>query len=383
MKRRISIILLRKKVACIFIVLASYLLAMMFYVKTTDNMDFVRIQELMESLRNTKLSLIEYLFTEAGTQLNATLRYTFLFNILMYFVAKYCENYFVLTWISAAIDFAVISYIYYDWTKTRKTTVSEMICMVFLCAAFLPFVHVVSGIRAAMAACFMALAVYKYIYRNKSILVFGFLVFLSVSSHPFTIYAIPAALLIRYSSSIKAFFIVLMGTIGLIYLVPIIGRLGIPFLSTLAIKFHTYTAASQYTSYRSIYYSSLICAVLFVLYYLLFLWKKTDKKKSSIEIQKDRLYKFIICYSAVILGSFGSYDIVCRLSYVLGAFSPVLSEMIFSLRKKDQGRYLLARVLCIIIIILAIYTFMKHIRYYGGFFRLENLAISTNPLLQK
>ncbi len=383
MKRKISIILLRKKVACILMVLVSYFLAMMFYVKTSDNMDFIRIRELMESLRNSKLSLTEYLFTEAGTQLNATLRYTFLFNILIYFAAKCFENYYVLAWISAAIDFCIISYIYYDWTKTRKTTVAEIICMVFLCAAFLPFVHVVSGIRAAMAACFMALAIYKYIYRNKSILVFCFLVFLSVSSHPFTIYAIPAALLIRYSSSIKTFFIVLIGTIGLVYFVPIIGRMGIPFLSTLAIKFYTYTAANQYTSYRSFFYSALICAILFVLYYLLFLWKKTDKKKSTIEAQKDKLYKFIICYSAVILGSFGSYEIVCRLAYVLGAFSPVLSEMILSLRKKDQGRYLLARVLCIIIFILAIYTFLKHIRYYGGFFRLENIAISTNPLLQK
>lgn len=367
---------------CILTIMVVVLASMCFYVKKTDNMDFVRIQELMDPLHNTKISLWEYVFTDTGKELNHTLNYTYTFNLLLYLTGKYCNNQYALPWISAIIDYVIILYMYYDWKKGQKWSCTETIVAFFVCMAFLPFIHVLSGIRAAMAACFIALAIYKFIYRNKSVIIFAIFSFLSVTVHPFTIYAIPVAILIKVSPTIKTFIIVLTGTLALVYLVPIIGRMGIPFISGLAVKFATYTNSNQYTSYRSYFYCALLCGILLVLYYVLFL-KVRKTKDSNAESRKDKIYQFIICYSAVLLGSFGSYDIVCRLSYVLGAFAPIIAEMVLSLRKKDQGRYVLARVTCVLLFILCIYGFMKHIRYYGGFFRLENIAISTNPSLQK
>lgn len=367
---------------CILTIMIVVLASMSFYVKKSDNMDFVRIQELMDPLHNTKITLWEYLFTDTGKELNQTLNYTYTFNFLLYLTGKYCNNQYALPWISAIIDYVVILYIYYDWKKSQRWTITETIVSFFICMAFLPFVHVLSGIRAAMAACFIALAIYEYIYKNKSVFTFLVFAFLSVTVHPFTIYAIPVAMLIKVSPSMKTFIIVLTGTLALVYLVPIIGRMGIPFISGLATKFATYTNSNQYTSYRSFFYCAILFAMLLILYYVLFMKvKKADDRRT--ESKKDKIYKFLMCYSAVLLGSFGSYEIVCRLAYVLGAFSPILAEMFFSLRKKDKGRYILSKTICILVFVLCAYAFMKHIRYYGGFFRLGNIAISTNPSLQK
>lgn len=379
MKRIICARVFVRVFSCVVIGLLVFVASMCFYVKRTDNMDFVRIQDLMYPIRNTNISLYEYLFTNAGKELNQTLNFTYTFNILLFFTSKLSDNQYILPWLSAIIDYCVIASIYYDWKKEQKWSIGETISAFFICMAFLPFVHVLSGIRAAMAACFMALAVYKYIYRNSSVLFFILFAFLSVTVHPFTVYAVPVALLVRFSPSIKTFIIVLVGTLALIYIVPILGRMGIPFVSNLAIKFFTYIGDNQYTSYRSFYYSSILCALLLVMYYILFL---RTRNKNGIIAQKDKLYKFVVCYSAVIIGSFGSYETVCRLAYVLGALSPILSEMLLTLWKKDNGRYVIARIIFFVFLALSIYTFGKHIRYYGGFFSLGNIAISTNPALQ-
>ena len=368
---------INKKIACIALAVIAFLASLMFYVDMQDNMDFIRIQELMQPLRQSDMSLSQYLFPEADNPLNRTMNYTFTFNTLMFISVRLFRNNYAFVWISAVIDYSILAYMIYDWTKARKCRIEEKVGIFLVSMAFLPFVHVCSGIRAAMASCLMALAVYGYLYREKNLLYFIVVSFLSVTVHPFAIYAIPVAILVKYAPKMSICVLVWLGTIGMIYIVQLLDGFNLPFISALAVKYSTYTASTQFTSYRSFFYSALLCSFLIIVYYALFYWPVFAGGFHKKDSNKYKLYTFIACYSGVILGSFGSYEISCRLAYVLGAFAPVIVEMITSGCRKDSWRYNIAMGLCIAILILATYTFSKHIRYYGGHFSLENIFLST------
>lgn len=367
---------LNKKIGCLILVILAVLASMTFYVSVQDNMDFIRIQELMDPLRRTNISLGEYLVPKENHALNRTMSYTFTFNTLLYLFAKGFKNNYVFVWASVAIDYTLVAYMIYDWTRDRKCRILEKVSIFLTSMAFLPFVHACSGIRAAMAACLMALAVYGFLYRNRGMVYFAVFVFLSVTVHPFVIYAVPVAVLVKYAPKMSVCILVWLGTVGLVYIVPILAALKLPFVSVLATKYATYTSSNQFTSYRSFFYSALLCSLLLIVYYVFFYWRVFAGNYHKKEPNKYRLFTFIAAYAGVVLGSFGSYDIACRLAYVLGAFAPVIVKMITSGRRKDEIRHFVAIALYAAFMILCVYTFSKHIRYYGGHFSLDNIALA-------
>lgn len=370
MKTQYNALNMKKGIICVFLVILSFIASLTFYVSPSMNMDFVRIQEEIPSYQ-TSQTLNAYLNSESITSNNETIKYTYTFNVIVYLFGKYVKNHYVLVWFSAILDYSIVCWMIYDWTKNKKQGIHEWISCFIVSMAFLPFVHVVSGIRAAMAACLMALGIYLLLYRKRSIFIYLLLSLLSVTIHPYTLYAIPITLLVHISPTLKSFIIVLVGTLSIEYLAPIIGKKDIPFLSMMARRFVSYTSASQYTSYRTFYYGVILCSLLLAVYYIFFIWR--NKKISH---SQKKMCTFLACYAGLIIGSFGSYDIVCRLAYLLGAMAPVVTEAMMIGNNNDKYKYVIRRCIFIVFILLSIFTFYKHIQYYGGHFKLSHILLS-------
>lgn len=369
----------RKKAGCIAIVFIAFLASLTFYVRSYENMDFVRIQIGMNSLYHTRQTLIEYL-TGYSSTLNTTLTYTVTYNILRFLVAKYTKNPYVLVWVSAIIDYSIISYIIYDWNKDSEYTLQQKVCIFLFNMSMLPFVHVCSGIRAAMAASIMILSVYHFVYKDYSIIRFVVGCFLAVTTHPFVLFAIPIAIVSKIMPKFRTFLIAWLGAVSLTYLMPLFERLNIPFLSVLVAKYYTYTSENQFTAYRSFFYGTILICFLLISYYFLFIWSP-NKKRINVKENKNKIYIFVVSYAGLIIGNVGGYELVCRSAYILGAFAPVIIGMLYD-GKTSGNRGFIAMIFRLMIISLSVYVFMMHIHFLGRHFSISHIPISINPSLQ-
>jgi len=77
-----------------------------------------------------------------------------------------------------------------------------------------------------------------------------------------------------------------------------LAALKLPFVSELATKYATYTSSNQFTSYRSFFYSALLCSLLLIAYYVFFYWRVFAGDYHKKEPDKYRLFTFIAAYAA-------------------------------------------------------------------------------------
>lgn len=78
----------------------------------------------------------------------------------------------------------------------------------------------------------------------------------------------------------------------------------------------------------------------------------------------DTIYLFLISFCGFIIGNIGSYEIVVRNGYLLGALSPIIISMFYE-NSKDRNLSLIIRIM-----IWALVGFMtlEYIRYHYAFF---------------
>lgn len=338
MKLRID----KRKLKYVGIVLLALIGSFMFHVDRSDNMDFNRYQTIMDSLRSSGISWLDYMVNcnAATLRANAIMQYSYAFNTLMYLVAKLFENNYILVWISVLFDYSLIAYIAFDWKRNSKYKTNEVILVLLACFSLLPFIHVNSGLRTATSACIMALAVYRFLYQKKNIVEFLALALLSVLFHPFSIFAVPIAIVIRVSSRKGVLFAVLIGCMFLSRIAEIFLNSGIPFLTLIGRKYITYTSETQFTAYRTFSYGGLINCAIIIAYYLLIYRKSREIDNDGIVTDKEKIYLFIVCFSGLIVGNVGSYEMICRNGYLLGALSPILISMFYEKGHLLSGKHI-------------------------------------------
>lgn len=356
----------KTKIKYFCIVVVALLGSLMFHADDTSNLDFLRYQDILTSLRNSNQGLLDYLINSNTTTkwTNAVLPYAYTFNILVYFVAKFFENDYVLSWISTLIDYSIIAYIAYDWRKESKYRNREVLLIILTCFSLLPFMQVNSGLRTATSSCIMALALYNFLYRNKSVISFVILSIISVLFHLFTLFPIVIAIVIKISKSKVAFFATLVGCLFLSHIASILQNSRIPFLQALAIKYGTYTSEEQFRAYRFCLYGVLIISAICIFYYLLIYRKKLDVVVNESEGTRDIIYLFIISFCGFIIGNIGSYEIVVRNGYLLGALSPIMISMFY----EDSRVRNLSLLIRIMIWALVGFMTLEYIRYHYAFF---------------
>lgn len=343
--------------------------SLMFHVDRTANMDFNRYQTILDSLRTSGISWMDYMVNCNAETLraNAIMQYSYAFNTLMYFVAKFFKNNYILVWISVLIDYSLIAYIAFDWKRNSKYKTNEIILTVLACFSLLPFIHVNSGLRTATSACIMAVAVYRHLFHMKNIIEFLLLALLSVLFHPFSILAIPIAIVIRVSGTKGVLFAVLIGCMFLSRIAEIFFKSGIPFLMTIGRKYITYTSETQFTAYRTFSYGGLINCAIIIAYYLLVYRKSREIDDGETVTGKEKIYLFIVCFSGLIIGNAGSYEMVCRNGYLLGALSPVFMSMFYEKGHLLGGKRI-GLFFCVALGILFSIMSFQWVRYYYQYF---------------
>ena len=374
---RINKEVFKRKLKFFFVVLIALMIGFMFHVDRSMNMDFNRFQEIMDNVRYSQVSFTDFMADNSHLLkwLNVTLPFMYSFNTLVFWVSRLFENNYVIVWISVVIDYSIIAYIAYDWRSCFRYTRKEIITSIIICYAFLPMIHVCSGLRTATSACFMALAIYKFLYQGKSLLTFGVLIFISVTFHPFTLFALPIALVIRLSDKKIIFYITFFGCLFISRIATFFLNSGNVFLRALATKYVTYTDEGQFRAYRFAMYGVIVFSLIAIGYYF-FIFRREDGFQSRIinsnksgryqTNNENKLYLFLISYMALLIGNVGSYEMVCRGGYIIGAAAPIMMSLFF--RKNNGVNTVFAVMARIIMIILVMYMCISWTMYYYPYF---------------
>lgn len=368
MKIKIS----KKKLKYILVVLIALIGAFMFHVDTSDNMDFVRYQSILQSIRITNISFKDFWFngTQVSRGVGAAQIYAYGENILIYVVAKFCTNDYVLEWISVLIDYSCIAYIAYDIKRNSKYSKKQIIIAILICFAELPFIHACSGLRTATAACIMAVALYNYLYKNGLTRNFCLLSFVAVSFHPFVLFAVIIALVVNFVKNRVVIIGVIISMVLIPNIVNVLAHSNFAFLTMLAQKYATYTSENQFRSYRVFQYGTIMFCVIYI-FYLWFINTNVGEMLfdcdnfSLVGIKKFKI--FLIGYMFTIIGNITSYELVVRMGYLLGALAPILVVLMFE-NKNTRINYFFKFLMHIGIYILIIFMGISYIRYFYKFY---------------
>lgn len=350
----------------IFVICIALLGAFMFHVSPDDNMDFVRYQDILHSIRTSQISFLDFWLngTQVSRQAGAAQKYAYSENILIYLIAKYFNNDYILVWCSILIDYVCIAYIAFDLKYYSKYSVLQVIVSILLCFAELPFIHACSGLRTATAACVMAVGLYDYLYKQCRIFHFGILGALAIGFHPFVLFAIVIALTIKLLKNNIAIIGVIVGIILLPQITKLFMNSHVPFLILLAQKYITYTSDKQFRAYRTFQYGTILISALCIIY-VLYDCRKRKKNPKEVDTPKS-LKMFFIAYMFVIIGNIESYELVVRSGYLIGAMAPLFSMLVFNYRcRKDDYICFSIR---FSIILLAIVMCIAYVRYYYRWF---------------
>lgn len=367
----------KRVIKYIFAVFIALLIGVMFHVERYENMDFNRFQDIMDTIRYSNMNIQEFLADDSNLLkwLNRTLPYMYSFDLLIFFISKCFANNYVIVWISVIIDYTIVAYIAYDWRRDKRYSNKEVALSILMCFALLPMIHVCSGLRTATSACFMSLAVYKFLYQNKNWLIFAFYSVIAATFHPVTLMAVPIAVAIKVSPRKIVFYITLLGCLFISQIAIFFSNSGNLFLQGLGIKYATYTSETQFRAYRFAMYGVIVFAILIIGYYFLFYKNNLRRDVNQNEIstidcdeyeKTKKLFLFYVCYLAFLVGNANSYEMVCRGAYLIGASAPVIVGLLFD-NQSTQNRSV-AQIFKLMLVVLLIYMCFSWIRYYAKFF---------------
>lgn len=370
MKRRY--VITTTQIIYFFIVMTMVLISTQFHVESTDNMDFARHMMRIQYVGESDLSLSQFLFGDGHSfTTNISVKYCYAFNLITYLAGKYLKNYYIIVWLFILVDYSIIAYIGVDWWKEQKrkkvvTRVFEML----ICFSLLPYIHAVSGLRSAIASCIMALALYKYLYKDERLIKVLFLTCIAVMFHPSILLAVPFAILAKKANRKLGLII----SMCLRPLISLTARLLIhssnPALYAIAFKYLQYTGEDGFRGTRFCYYGVIVICILVLFQYLiLYFLKRKNRKKGFIQDKREYVFDFIAYYMIYTLSNIGDYELVMRQGYLLGALAPIITDMIFS-KPYRTSRYIhiISWALNVMLYVIITYVSVKYVYRYGQFF---------------
>ena len=317
----------KRNVYCVFILSFIMIIAMQFRVMPYENMDYVRHIELIDNVRHVDQTLWEYLVDQTN-KVYLDYRFLYLFNMLLYICAKITDNNYLLSWICTLITYGSVLYIALDWKAGKKYTWIELICNVLVCFALLPFIHVVSGLRTGVASAIIAVGIYGYLYKKKSLVFFVLHVLAAATCHSFILLSVPFVFLTKFDLGRKGFVFVLCATASLQTIAQYLYQNASGFLYAISRKYVIYNLDTQHTSWRFVYYTVILTCVLMLLYH--FTISAKDKHiirriNAQSDSPKYELYRFLAYYACFIIGNFQSYEMITRQGYILGILAPIIA----------------------------------------------------------
>lgn len=309
-----------------FILLALSLAVIAYNMTPGSNWDIVRHSEYMDEIRRSGLSFSDFLFHNKAAVGGSEYADLYVFNILRYFVISVWNNNLLLPAICVFIDYSIVGYIATDWSASTGNGGKVDVLTLLLCLTFMPYFHASTGMRTALCACIMGLAIYLYLYKRKNIFLFVVLALIAISVHPIGIIAIAFVFLAKLNIWIAGFVTVFIVSVSLPYAAKWMSASEIPYLAYIAKKYFQYTSDSQFVSDWVPLLGVLVISAILLLIYFLFVYKRYRSKENS--SGKRDIYNFAAIYMVYVLGNVGNYDMVLRPAYLLGALAPVLASFL-------------------------------------------------------
>lgn len=346
-----------------------------FNMRPQINWDIVRHFEYLNQIRGSGISLFDLLFNNVNSIGSDYYKFTYSFNILRYFVANTFDNNYYLPAIFTFLNYAIWGYIVFDWFSSNYGACKVDIFTILLSFSFSSLASIASGLRNALAASIMGLAVYLYLYKNKQIVVLIFLALIAVTIHPCVLIAIPFVLLIKINISTIGYIFVFVLPVVSATISQIFMNSNISFLVYIGTLYYRYTVESDTYSVNLSWYSKILNAmflVIFLIIYFVFHRKSSALKKNK---SSKNLYKFLVMYMLYILGNIGYVETFSRPFLMFGSLAPVLSSFYtdsqIQLNKEEITKWDRIMTLCIKIAILVLcagsmYMFFRY--YWNVFF---------------
>lgn len=244
-------------------------------------------------------------------------RFYFVFELFCVIVAK-LGNFHLLPAFMVLVDYLIFGYITLDWTRRHSANKGSYLIIVLLCMMFMPYMYAVSGLRNAMAASMMGLAVYLYLEKEKWIVWSVIIMLAAVLIHPAVLIVIPFCFLAKWNLSWKMILVVVIIVASLHNIANIFSDSSNIFLRMLGSLYLRYSSDTQYWGSRRYLYGDLIFIVAYLVVSLIH-WKERRREQSYI-------YNFLLLYVAYIFGNIGNYDLVCRPVYVLAPLAAPLTQ---------------------------------------------------------
>ncbi len=336
----------QKKVIYSFFVIALAVVA--YYMRPPSSWDLSRNYILLDTIRNSGLSFYQFVFGGKATYIADGYRSLISYNIYRYIYVNVFSSNIWFQVITVIIVYTIQFYIIYDYGKGKnKKDVSTTLTML-LSFAFLPFVYVTSGIRNALAASIMGLAIYLYLYKKQTMSPI-LLSIIAITIHPSVLIAVPFVILSKMRMGVKGVVWVAVISFGAQSLAKWISRTDVAFLRQIGKSYLLYSGSNQYRGGRGNLYGILIITVIFIFY---FLWNRRNKFGKAFEKDVNRFLMLLLVYMA---GNFQNYDLVLRPGYIIGIFSPFLANIMQNSCQKRN----LSIALNFIIILASIYVNYK------------------------
>lgn len=346
----------------LFFLFAIAMAVIAFYAEPPMDWDLYRHLDWMDNIRHSGLSLYEFLFQNPKNIGGYSTLISF--NFLRYIVCQLTTNNHWLPCICVFLVYLIIGYIMTDWYQTSGFKDKIGLLSLLLCSSFLPPLHALSGMRTALAAALMGLAVYLYIYKKKKLIVFVFLSFLAVTTHQVVLFAIPFVFLSRVKAGKKGLLLVLLASLSLNTIARWAINSDFTYLSTIAKAYIIYTSETQF---RGTIYTLLADIILMAAFLILYLVFGNQFKKILWNNEQEQLYMFVMYYISFVLGNIGNYDLIVRPCYMLGVFAPILAVFVENkfVWAHMHGRVIqsLGKALCVILCLLACYAHIYPIRH--------------------
>lgn len=364
-----------RKYRYVLIVLMAILLALMFHVSPYDNMDFVRHSRVMDFIRDSHISLKNFLLNADSINKNETSSDTFGFNILEYFFSTTFKNNYVFVWFLTAVNYSAIAYIAYDYKKGYK--IEEVLFAIGLCFGYLPFVHVVSGLRTGNAICLVTLSIYL-LYFKKRYLISIFLSIIAIMIHSIVIIPIFVAVVVYLIPNKKIIFVFGGAFLFLNVVIKILSNFSLGFITRIITKYNRYTGENQFKGYKFSFYGALVFCLIYLFFYMCFYYFKDNSKKYNNNFKflrlnkynkeiKEKFFLFLASYSVVIICNYNGHEFVNRLSYLIGAFSPIITSYFYE-PKKELEEQAVAFVTRMALLLLIFAMCALNIFHYKRFF---------------
>lgn len=287
--------------------------------------DIIRHFNQLKDIKNSSLSFFDFVFNPSTSVSIARYSQLYSFNIIRYLIAFLTDDYYWLPTICVATETIIYIYILSDWNVANNGYWKTDVLSLLIYFACMPFIFAISGIRNVLAISIAGLAIYLYLYKNKHIWIYILLNFIAATIHPASLLTIPfvffAKLNLKKSGIIAVFFI----SLGSSFVANLLAHSNIPYFQIIGREYYTYTSEDQYRSSKFMLYGDILLLIIFII--VCFLNRKYIKKCSA---PQQRIYNFLILYMIYILGNIGNFDMILRPTYLIGAFSPIISNLLYN-----------------------------------------------------